>query len=253
MQPTRLRAGFSQRRSHEGPTVRLSDQPHSHTHRCIFLYTYGHTTHTASTPRSRNKKRRQKRGITTTHHQRKTTPTTGIDSCSGYHGKCFFSARSNIVSTFGCSALDVLYGFHHGMVGRTMISRSRCSSCVTTVIIMWLIVLGFITTTTNALMIGHRLSLLKPKHMLQQQRCRKSIKITTTTTTMCSPFAPYFSLNRPFSGLVTDFRRRAPLYRQDWSDGFHNKKKVLGAIGFLYFACLAPTVAFGGRYCYVDR
>ena len=61
-----------------------------------------------------------------------------------------------------------------------------------------------------------------------------------------SPFAPYFALNRPFSGLITDFRRRTPYYKKDWSDGITKWKKSFAAILFLYFACLAPTVAFGG-------
>ena len=153
------------------------------------------------------------------------------------------------------------------MGASTMTPRTRSrSSCVT---ITLLVVFGLVTTT-NSLMIGHRYTSIKSKQLssnsksiiespAHHQQCRgsssssssstSSCRITTTTSvTMCSPFAPYFSLNRPFSGLVTDFRRRAPLYRQDWLDGFKNKKKVLGAICFLYFACLAPTVAFGGRW-----
>ena len=141
------------------------------------------------------------------------------------------------------------------MVNSTMnISRRSCSSYVTAITMV--LVLGLVTIT-NGLMVGHRFTSIKPKHVRQlssqshHQRCNirsiSSCRITTSTVTMCSPFAPYFNLKRPFSGLVTDFRRRAPLYRQDWLDGFKNKKKVLGAICFLYFACLAPTVAFGGR------
>jgi HCO3- transporter family len=61
---------------------------------------------------------------------------------------------------------------------------------------------------------------------------------------MCSPFAPFFDLKRPFSGLVTDWRRRFPHYKSDWTDGL--TKRSFGATVFLYVACLAPTVAFGG-------
>jgi len=48
----------------------------------------------------------------------------------------------------------------------------------------------------------------------------------------------------PGSGLVADMRRRAPYYLSDWTDGL--QKKSIAAVLFLYFACLAPTVAFGG-------
>lgn len=135
---------------------------------------------------------------------------------------------------------------------RSFRSCSLCSACVTAVV---LLVLG-LGTMTNALIVNRRFSLIQSNHMQklssisQYQRCCSScgsFRNTPNLMTMCSPFAPYFNLKRPFSGLVTDFRRRAPLYRQDWIDGFKNKKKVLGAICFLYFACLAPTVAFGGK------
>lgn len=49
-----------------------------------------------------------------------------------------------------------------------------------------------------------------------------------------------------FRGLKDDFRRKAPLYISDWTDGLRNPQKSLAAISFLYFACLAPVVAFGG-------
>ena len=39
--------------------------------------------------------------------------------------------------------------------------------------------------------------------------------------------------------------RRAKYYVSDWTDGFKNLKKVIPAILFLYFACLAPAVSFG--------
>ena len=49
---------------------------------------------------------------------------------------------------------------------------------------------------------------------------------------------------RPFRGLREDWRRRAPWYWRDWADGFTTKS--IAASLFLYFACLAPIVAFGG-------
>lgn len=45
-------------------------------------------------------------------------------------------------------------------------------------------------------------------------------------------------------GIRDDFRRRAPLYVSDWVDGL--TPKSLAAICFLWFACLAPVLAFGG-------
>ncbi len=45
-------------------------------------------------------------------------------------------------------------------------------------------------------------------------------------------------------GLMADIRRRLPYYASDFSQGFH--PKVLGATLFLFFACLANAIAFGG-------
>ncbi|KAL3918895.1 MAG: hypothetical protein SGPRY_005830 [Prymnesium sp.] len=47
-----------------------------------------------------------------------------------------------------------------------------------------------------------------------------------------------------FTGLLSDISLRYPSYREDWSSGLRGK--TLGATLFLYFACLAPVVAFGG-------
>ncbi|NOY92460.1 MAG: hypothetical protein GXP55_14800 [Deltaproteobacteria bacterium] len=45
-------------------------------------------------------------------------------------------------------------------------------------------------------------------------------------------------------GLIADLRRRAPHYASDYRDGLHAKS--LAATLFLFFACIAPAVAFGG-------
>lgn len=45
-------------------------------------------------------------------------------------------------------------------------------------------------------------------------------------------------------GIRADWARRLPNYWQDIRDGFH--PKCLGSILFLFFACTAPTVIFGG-------
>jgi mannitol/fructose-specific phosphotransferase system IIA component (Ntr-type) len=47
-----------------------------------------------------------------------------------------------------------------------------------------------------------------------------------------------------FGGLVQDFRRRLPHYVSDFKDGLHPKS--LSSTLFLFFACLAPAVTFGG-------
>ncbi|KAF6004690.1 solute carrier 4 [Cyanidiococcus yangmingshanensis] len=48
----------------------------------------------------------------------------------------------------------------------------------------------------------------------------------------------------PLTGLGRDIAQRAPLYWSDWKDGLNIKS--VAVILFLYFACLAPIVAFGG-------
>lgn len=45
-------------------------------------------------------------------------------------------------------------------------------------------------------------------------------------------------------GVIGDTARRAPHYVSDWLDGLH--AKCVGSTFFLFFACLAPAVTFGG-------
>ena len=52
------------------------------------------------------------------------------------------------------------------------------------------------------------------------------------------------NVQRPFSGLRGDIALRLPTYLDDWRAGLQGK--TVGATLFLYFACLAPVVAFGG-------
>ena len=49
---------------------------------------------------------------------------------------------------------------------------------------------------------------------------------------------------RPFGGVIGDIRRRLPHYLGDFTDGA--SPKSVASILFLYFACLTPTIAFGG-------
>lgn len=47
-----------------------------------------------------------------------------------------------------------------------------------------------------------------------------------------------------FGGLIADIRRKLPFYPSDLLDGVHSQ--CVSSFLFLYFACLAPIVAFGG-------
>ena len=49
---------------------------------------------------------------------------------------------------------------------------------------------------------------------------------------------------RLFGGLVEDFKRKSPWYVKDFTDAI--SMKTIASIIFIYFATLAPTVAFGG-------
>uniref|UniRef100_A0A1I8GLP3 Anion exchange protein n=1 Tax=Macrostomum lignano TaxID=282301 RepID=A0A1I8GLP3_9PLAT len=49
---------------------------------------------------------------------------------------------------------------------------------------------------------------------------------------------------RPFGGLILDVKRKAPFYVSDFKDALHAQS--LGALLFLYFACLTPIITFGG-------
>ncbi len=51
------------------------------------------------------------------------------------------------------------------------------------------------------------------------------------------------------AGLMADIRRKLPYYRSDFVDGFSSKG--LATILFLFFACLAPSVAFGGLLAFL--
>lgn len=49
---------------------------------------------------------------------------------------------------------------------------------------------------------------------------------------------------RLFGGVLADVRRRLPHYASDFTDGLHAKS--VSSTLFLFFACLAPAVTFGG-------
>ena len=56
--------------------------------------------------------------------------------------------------------------------------------------------------------------------------------------------AAFASTGRIFGGVLQDLKRRAPNYLSDYRDGLHLKS--VSATLFLFFACLAPAVTFGG-------
>ncbi len=51
------------------------------------------------------------------------------------------------------------------------------------------------------------------------------------------------------TGLIADVRRKAPFYLGDFVDGFNSKG--LATVLFLFFACLAPSIAFGGLLAFL--
>lgn len=71
---------------------------------------------------------------------------------------------------------------------------------------------------------------------------RHAVPVVTTSKPAIDPALEPMKL--PGSGLIRDAKRRYPFYRADISDGF--SRKALSAILFLFFACLAPSVTFGG-------
>ena len=47
-----------------------------------------------------------------------------------------------------------------------------------------------------------------------------------------------------FGGLINDIKRRYPYYLSDFTDAFN--PQCLAAFVFIFFACFAPCIAFGG-------
>ncbi|QDU39141.1 PTS system mannose-specific EIIBCA component [Maioricimonas rarisocia] len=76
---------------------------------------------------------------------------------------------------------------------------------------------------------------------LDQFEARTSPEVAAKVETVSPGLQPS---GRIGGGLVADIRRRWPFYKSDFTDGLHTK--TLGSTLFLYFACLAPTVTFGG-------
>ncbi len=76
---------------------------------------------------------------------------------------------------------------------------------------------------------------------LRRYRERLSPPVSPTTKPPTEGLKP---TGRLFGGLIADIKRRLPHYLDDFRDGFH--PKCLSSTLFLFFACLAPAVTFGG-------
>ena len=69
------------------------------------------------------------------------------------------------------------------------------------------------------------------------------LSLRYTSSRMTAPAS--FPLVEPLGkGLLEDIKRKSPHYKSDFTDGL--TVKSLSAIVFLFFACLAPAIAFGG-------
>ena len=58
------------------------------------------------------------------------------------------------------------------------------------------------------------------------------------------PLDPLKRTGRLFGGLINDVKRRYPYYLSDFTDAFN--LQCLMALIFIFFACLASCIAFGG-------
>ena len=71
------------------------------------------------------------------------------------------------------------------------------------------------------------------------------VPVTPTPPTPTPPKKK--SLLEPFgTGIARDYKARLPLYASDIKDGLNTQ--CLAATLFLFFACLAPAVGFGGLF-----
>lgn len=58
------------------------------------------------------------------------------------------------------------------------------------------------------------------------------------------PYDPLFRTGKPFHGMLQDAKHRFPLYISDFRDALHGQ--CITSLFFMFFAVLAPAVAFGG-------
>ena len=98
-------------------------------------------------------------------------------------------------------------------------------------------------------------ALRSPGRPILALRLRSSISPAVDHPVPSSPFEDpdvRISLDSAFSGIRKDIARRRPRYFRDWTEGLR-RKKTYAAASFLYFACLAPILAFGGLVSSITR
>ncbi|CAL1280805.1 unnamed protein product [Larinioides sclopetarius] len=80
----------------------------------------------------------------------------------------------------------------------------------------------------------------------------KEIKIETSASETNSDHVEMWACNgRLFSGLITDVRRKLPWYISDVKDSL--SVQSISSIVFLYFACIAQIITFGGLLAKVTK
>lgn len=67
---------------------------------------------------------------------------------------------------------------------------------------------------------------------------------TLLSATVRKQRSPLERTNRLWGGLLNDIRRRYPMYKSDFTDGFNSE--TLAATIFMYFAALSTAITFGG-------
>ncbi|MEM9586517.1 MAG: PTS sugar transporter subunit IIA [Planctomycetota bacterium] len=104
--------------------------------------------------------------------------------------------------------------------------------------------LATIARFTNDTESRYELRHIKDHSGLKEAYLHFKSRITTTLPKAVKRTEGVDWTGRFAGGMVDDWRRRLPHYRSDFKDGVHAKS--LASIMFMFFACLAPTVTFGG-------
>ena len=102
-------------------------------------------------------------------------------------------------------------------------------------------------TTARAVM-SSQLSLIHSGRTLNKGKINSS---PSTSTKLYSSTSASSSNSEPLiepigKGIARDYKARLPLYKSDITDGLNFQ--CLAATLFLFFACLAPAVGFGGLF-----
>ena len=105
------------------------------------------------------------------------------------------------------------------------------------------------SATTRAVT-SSQLSLIHSGRSLNKGKINSSPSTSTqlySSTTSSSSSSNSEPLIEPIGkGIARDYKARLPLYKSDITDGLN--VQCLAATLFLFFACLAPAVGFGGLF-----